>query len=120
MLLPVRSRGGPDDPAPRRRQDEIGGVCAGRVPTLSIVPRMAARAGRHALFLTAARAVVAVSVGGAEIGIALVQPGRRTRARLADLDGAPLSGSPADFRKSIAEETEKWAKVVKLSGTKPD
>ncbi len=51
MLLPVRSRGGPDDPAPRRRQDEIGGVCAGRVPTLSIVPRMAARAGRHALSL---------------------------------------------------------------------
>jgi hypothetical protein len=36
------------------------------------------------------------------------------------LGGAPLSGSPADFRKSIAEETEKWAKVVKLSGTKPD
>ena len=31
-----------------------------------------------------------------------------------------LSGSPADFGKFIAEETEKWAKVVKFSGAKPN
>jgi len=31
-----------------------------------------------------------------------------------------LVGLPADFGKLIAEETEKWAKVVKYSGAKPD
>ena len=31
-----------------------------------------------------------------------------------------LTGSPADFGKLIADETEKWGKVVKFSGTKPD
>jgi tripartite-type tricarboxylate transporter receptor subunit TctC len=42
------------------------------------------------------------------------------RARLADMGGTPLVGSPADFGKIVAEETEKWAKVVKFSGAKPD
>jgi hypothetical protein len=42
------------------------------------------------------------------------------KARLADLGGTPLLGSPADFGKLIAEETEKWGKVVKLSGPKAD
>ena len=34
------------------------------------------------------------------------------KARLADLGGTPLPGSPADFGKLIADETEKWGKVV--------
>jgi hypothetical protein len=38
------------------------------------------------------------------------------KARLADLGGTVLAGSPADFGKLIAEETEKWGKVVKFSG----
>jgi tripartite-type tricarboxylate transporter receptor subunit TctC len=41
------------------------------------------------------------------------------RARLAEIGGIPLTGSPADFGKLIADETEKWAKVVKFSGAKP-
>ena len=41
-------------------------------------------------------------------------------ARLADLGNAPLALSPADFGKLIAEETKKWAKVVKFSGAKAD
>jgi hypothetical protein len=34
--------------------------------------------------------------------------------------GTVLAGSPADFGKLIAEETEKWGKVVKFSGAKPE
>jgi hypothetical protein len=33
------------------------------------------------------------------------------KVRLADLGGTPLAGSPADFGKLVADETEKWAKV---------
>jgi tripartite-type tricarboxylate transporter receptor subunit TctC len=42
------------------------------------------------------------------------------KARLADLGGTVLAGSPADYGKLIAEETEKWGKVVKFSGAKAD
>jgi tripartite-type tricarboxylate transporter receptor subunit TctC len=44
----------------------------------------------------------------------------KMKARLAELGGTVLVGSPADFGKLIADETEKWAKVVKFSGAKPD
>jgi tripartite-type tricarboxylate transporter receptor subunit TctC len=44
----------------------------------------------------------------------------KVRARFADLDGVAMPGSPDDFGKLITEETEKWAKVVKLSGVKVD
>ena len=39
-------------------------------------------------------------------------------ARLADTGGSALPGSPAEFGKLLADETEKWAKVVKASGAK--
>ena len=42
------------------------------------------------------------------------------KARLADLGGTPLPGSPVQFGKLITEETEKWAKVIKFAGIKAD
>jgi tripartite-type tricarboxylate transporter receptor subunit TctC len=44
----------------------------------------------------------------------------KMQARLAELGASVLPGSPADFGKLNADETAKWAKVVKLSGAKPD
>jgi tripartite-type tricarboxylate transporter receptor subunit TctC len=44
----------------------------------------------------------------------------KIKARLADLGGTPLVGSPAEFGKLIADETEKWGKVVKFTGIKAD
>jgi hypothetical protein len=37
------------------------------------------------------------------------------KARLSDLGGTVLPGSPADFGKLIAEETEKWGKVIRAA-----
>jgi tripartite-type tricarboxylate transporter receptor subunit TctC len=54
----------------------------------------------------------------AEINACLADPG--LKARLADLGGITLVGSPADFARLIAEETAKWAKVVKFSGAKAE
>ena len=39
----------------------------------------------------------------------------KMKSRLVDLGGTELPGSPADFRKLIADETEKWSKVVKFA-----
>jgi tripartite-type tricarboxylate transporter receptor subunit TctC len=52
-----------------------------------------------------------------DINVALADP--RMKLRLAELGGTMLAGSPADFGKLIADETEKWAKVVKFAGIKP-
>ncbi len=51
-----------------------------------------------------------------EINAALADP--KMKERLADIGGTPLPGSPADFGKLIADETEKWGKVVKFAGIK--
>jgi len=53
-----------------------------------------------------------------EINAALADP--RMKARISDMGAAPFGGSPADFGKLIADETEKWAKVVKFAGLKPE
>ena len=42
------------------------------------------------------------------------------KARLAELGGEPMPMTPAEFGKLLADETEKWAKVVKFSGAKAD
>jgi tripartite-type tricarboxylate transporter receptor subunit TctC len=52
----------------------------------------------------------------AEVNRALADP--KMRDRLAELGGKPIAGTPEDFGKVIAAETEKWAPIVKASGAK--
>jgi tripartite-type tricarboxylate transporter receptor subunit TctC len=53
-----------------------------------------------------------------EINAALADQTLKTR--MADLGGAPLAGSPTDFRELIATDTEKWGKVVRFASIKPE
>jgi tripartite-type tricarboxylate transporter receptor subunit TctC len=53
-----------------------------------------------------------------DINAGLAAP--KMKARLADLGGTVLPGSPAEFGKLITDETEKWAKVVKFTGIKAE
>jgi tripartite-type tricarboxylate transporter receptor subunit TctC len=52
-----------------------------------------------------------------EINAALADP--KFKERIAILDGTVLAGSPADFSKLIASETEKWGEVIKLANIRP-
>jgi len=59
-----------------------------------------------------------IGVLNREINAALGDPTIKTR--IADLGGAVLPGPPAEFGKLIADETEKWGKVIKFAGIKPE
>jgi tripartite-type tricarboxylate transporter receptor subunit TctC len=51
-----------------------------------------------------------------EIGAALADP--HLKARIADFGGTPGAQSPAEFGKLIADETEKWSKVIRAANIK--
>ena len=53
-----------------------------------------------------------------EVNAAFDDP--KMKARLADLGGTPLPGSPADFGKHIADETQKWGNVIRALNIKAD
>jgi tripartite-type tricarboxylate transporter receptor subunit TctC len=53
-----------------------------------------------------------------EINAGLADP--KLKARLADFGGTPLVLSPADFGKFIAQETEKWGKVIRATNIKAE
>ena len=53
-----------------------------------------------------------------EINAGLADP--KIKARIAELGTTVLAGSPADFGKLIAEETEKWGKVIRAANIKPE
>jgi tripartite-type tricarboxylate transporter receptor subunit TctC len=53
-----------------------------------------------------------------ETDAALIDP--NTVARISDLGGTVLGGSPEDFGKFVSQETEKWSRVVKFAGMKPE
>jgi tripartite-type tricarboxylate transporter receptor subunit TctC len=59
-----------------------------------------------------------VATLNAAINTALADP--EMNARYAELGGTPVPGSPDDFRKLIAVETTKWAKVIKFAAIKPE
>ena len=47
-------------------------------------------------------------------------PTLKTKSRFAELGASLIGGSPADFGRLVVEETDKWGKVVRFSGAKPD
>jgi tripartite-type tricarboxylate transporter receptor subunit TctC len=53
-----------------------------------------------------------------EIIAGLADP--KIKARFSDMGAIVLLGSPAEFGKLIADDTEKWAKVIKAAGIKPE
>jgi tripartite-type tricarboxylate transporter receptor subunit TctC len=59
-----------------------------------------------------------IEVLNKEINAGLADP--KINQRLVEIGGSSLAGSPADFARLVAEETEKWGRVVKFSGAKAD
>jgi tripartite-type tricarboxylate transporter receptor subunit TctC len=56
----------------------------------------------------------AIDVLNKAMAVALADP--KMKARIAELGGVPMPMSPAEFGKLVADETEKWGKVVKFAG----
>jgi tripartite-type tricarboxylate transporter receptor subunit TctC len=88
------------------------------VPTLSeFVPNYEA-SGWHGIGVPKNTSSEIVDKLNKEVNAGLADP--KIKARLVDLGGTTLSGSPAEFGKLIADEIEKWAKVIKFAGIKPE
>jgi tripartite-type tricarboxylate transporter receptor subunit TctC len=102
----------------------LGVTSAQRSPALPDVPTVAETVPGYeasAWFGAAApkgTPAAAIARLNQEINAALNDPGMR--AKLADLGGVPISGSPQDFWAIHRMETEKWAKIVQFSGAKAD
>jgi tripartite-type tricarboxylate transporter receptor subunit TctC len=62
--------------------------------------------------------VAIIDVLNSEVNGGLADP--MIKARFADLGATVLPGSTADFGKLIADETEKWAKVIRAANIKPE
>ena len=63
-------------------------------------------------------ALIALERLNKEVNISTADP--KLKARLANLGGTVLAGSPADFGKLISDETKKWGKVIVAANVKPD
>jgi tripartite-type tricarboxylate transporter receptor subunit TctC len=88
------------------------------VPTVGeFLPGFEAR-GWYGIVVPKATPAEIVGKLNQEINAALADP--NMKKRLTDLGVAVFAGSPADFGKFIADETEKWAKVVKFADVKAE
>jgi tripartite-type tricarboxylate transporter receptor subunit TctC len=88
------------------------------IPTVGeFLPGYEAR-GWYGVVVPKATPVATVGKLNQEINAALADP--NIKQRLTELGVAVFAGSPADFGKFIADETEKWSKVVKFAGIKPE
>jgi len=86
------------------------------VPTISEFVPSYESSGWFGLFAPKNTPVEIVDKLNKEINAALADP--KMKARLADLGGMLLAGSAADFAKLVADETEKWAKVIRAANIK--
>jgi tripartite-type tricarboxylate transporter receptor subunit TctC len=96
---------------------------AGRSPALPDVPALAEFVPGHEVSswfgIGAPQGTPAeiVALLNSTINTALADPGMR--ARFAEMAGAPMAMTPAQFAELIAEETAKWARVIKFAGLPP-
>ena len=100
--------------SPRRRARRRCRTC----PPLAISCRATRIATGAAWARPRTRLPTIIDTLNKEINAALADP--KFKARLADLGGSVLAGSPADFGKLIADETEKWGKVIRAANIKPE
>jgi hypothetical protein len=84
-------------------------------PSICLATRRSLLTGLGAPRNTSAEIIAIINK---ETNSALADP--KIKAQLAALGNTVLPGSPADFGRLIAEETDKWAKVVKFANIKPE
>ncbi|MCC8432511.1 tripartite tricarboxylate transporter substrate binding protein [uncultured Reyranella sp.] len=102
----------------------LGVASSGRLDVLPDVPAIAEllpgyfAIGWYGLGAPAGTSAEVVARLNEASNAAIADP--KISARLAELGATPLPGSPADFAKLIADETERWARVVRFSGARPN
>jgi tripartite-type tricarboxylate transporter receptor subunit TctC len=88
------------------------------VPTVGDVVRGFEASGWNGIGVPKNTSIEIVDRLNKEIKAGLADP--KIKARLADLGTTPFISSSAEFGKFIADETQKWAKVVKFAGVRPE
>ena len=102
----------------------LGVTAAKRVPTLPDVPAIAETVpGYEASVwygIAAPKGTSPAIVGKLNQAVNSALTDQKVQARLAELGGEPMSMTPVEFAKLIADETEKWGKVIRTAGIKAE